>query len=99
VAARSAVVSAVSPAEIARTLAWNSALLELGGSTLGELAAAFAAQSGRRIEFADPALRAVRIGGLFPNEDADGFVRVLEEVYDVKSERRADGTIVLRKAR
>ena len=60
---------------------------------------AFTRQSGVRIAIADPTLNSVRIGGLFPSDNVDGFVRVLEELYDVKSERRTDGSIVLRRAR
>ncbi|MDP3072962.1 MAG: FecR domain-containing protein [Opitutaceae bacterium] len=93
------VVSAISATEMARTLAWNEPMLELAGATLSELVAAFAERSGRRIEVGDPALGAVRIGGRFPTDDVEGFVRALEEIYDVKSERRADGAIVLRKGR
>jgi len=92
-------VSPVSAAEIARSLAWYEPMLDLAGATLKELVAAFARESDRRIEIADPALGDVRIGGRFPTLDVDGFVRVLEEIYDVKSERRPDGTLVLRAGR
>ncbi|MBL9206821.1 MAG: FecR domain-containing protein [Opitutaceae bacterium] len=92
-------VRPVSAAEIARSLAWYEPMLELAGATLKELVAAFARESGRRIEIADTALGEVRIGGRFPTQDVDGFVRVLEEIYDVKSERRSDGTLVLRAGR
>jgi transmembrane sensor len=98
-AAAPVAVTAVTPAQIAAALAWNEPMLELAGATLGELVRAFAERSGRRIEIADPALAAVRIGGRFPTYDAAGFVRALEEVYDVESEHRADGTILLRRAR
>jgi transmembrane sensor len=97
--AASVAVTAVSVDEMARALAWNVPMLDLAGATLGELVRAFSAQAGRRVEIGDPALAEVRIGGRFPTEDVEGFVRVLEEIYDVKSERRADGAIVLRKAR
>lgn len=93
------VVSAVPTAEIARTLAWSDPMLELTGATLGDLVATFAQRSGRRIEIADPALGAVQIGGRFPTDDVDGFLRALDAIYDVKAEKRADGSIVLRKAR
>lgn len=93
------VVTAVSQQQIAQALAWNEPMLELAGATLGELVTTFAQRSGRRIEIGDPALRAVRIGGRFPTDDVDGFIRALEEIYDVKSEKRADGSIVLRQAR
>jgi transmembrane sensor len=93
------VVTAVSQQQIAQALAWNDPMLELAGAPLGELVTTFAQRSGRRIEIGDPALATVRIGGRFPTDDVDGFIRALEEIYDVKSEKRADGGIVLRKAR
>jgi len=89
-------VRAISAAEIERTLAWSGRMLELDGATLGELVAEFSRRSGRRLEVADHALAAVRIGGRFPTDDVDGFVRALEEVYHVSSERRSDGAIVLK---
>jgi transmembrane sensor len=90
-------VSPVTTAEIVNSLAWNVPMLELAGSTLGDLATAFTQQSGQKIEITDPLLRAVRIGGRFPHQDVEGFVRVMEEIYNVQSERRADGTLVLSK--
>jgi len=90
-------VSPVTTAEIVNSLAWNVPMLELAGSTLGDLATAFTQQSGQKIEITDPLLRAVRIGGRFPNQDVEGFIRVMEEIYNVQSERRADGTLVLSK--
>ncbi|MEO6003391.1 MAG: FecR domain-containing protein [Opitutus sp.] len=92
------VITTVSPAEIARTLAWNDPMLELSGSPLSELVSAFSERAGRRIEISDPSLASVRIGGRFPTEDLDGFLRALEEIYDVKSDTRPDGTISLSRA-
>jgi ferric-dicitrate binding protein FerR (iron transport regulator) len=89
-------VNAISREEIDRTLAWSGRMIELAGATLGELVAEFSRRSGRRIEVSDAALRNVRIGGRFPIDDLDGFVRGLEEVYQVQSERSSDGAIVLR---
>lgn len=92
-------VARVSPAEMTRRLAWSGSMLELGGATLGELVEAFAQRTGQRLEIAEPALAAVRIGGRFPAEDSDGFVRALKEIYGVESEIGPDGTILLRKTR
>lgn len=89
-------VRAISREEIDRTLAWSGRMIELAGATLGELVAEFSRRSGRRIEVLDTTLQEVRIGGRFPIDDLDGFVRGLEEVYQVESARRDDGTIVLR---
>jgi len=95
---RQVVVAAVPPAETARTLAWREPMLELRGATLRELAAGVAKHSGRSIQIEDPDLNAVRIGGRFPAGDVEGFIRVIGEVYQLRSEFRPDGTIVLRKA-
>lgn len=97
--ARRVVVSSLSPAELSLKLAWKEPVLELKGATLRELVAVITAQSGRTIEIGEPALEAVRIGGRFPIGDVDGFIRVIEEIYEVKSEVRADGAIVLLKSK
>ncbi len=93
------VVTAVSSEEIARALAWSEPMFELAGARLGELVASFAQRTGRRIKVSDPALATVRVGGRFPTDDVDGFLRALEAVYDVKADRQADGSVVLRRAR
>ncbi|MEO7598588.1 MAG: FecR domain-containing protein [Opitutus sp.] len=93
------VVTAVSAQQIAQTLAWNQPMLALTGSTLEELVEMYSTRTGRRIEIASPALRLVRIGGRFPTDDLDGFVRALGQIYEVRSEVRADGVIILRSAR
>ena len=91
-------VTEVSKTEIAQSLAWSEPMLDLAGATLGDLVTAYEQRSGHRIVIADPTLSSVRIGGRFPADDVDGFVHLLAEIHDVKSERRTDGTIVLRRA-
>jgi transmembrane sensor len=93
------VVSAVSAAELANSRAWGEPMLALADATLGELVVAFAQRTGRRIEIDSAELAAVRIGGRPPMDDVEVFLRALGEIYDVKSERRADGTMVLRRTR
>ncbi len=92
-------VTAVSTQDIAQSLAWKNTMLDFADTMLSDVVAAFSQRTGRQIEIGDPALATVRIGGQFPTDDIDGFVRALEEIYDVKAEKRADGSIVLRKAR
>jgi transmembrane sensor len=90
-------VSAVSPAEIARTLAWQEPLLRFGGATLAEVAASFEHRTGRRVIFADPSLAALRLGGRFRADDLDGFAHVLATTLEIEVERTAQGDLVLRK--
>lgn len=93
--APSITVTTVSPPEIARELAWCGQMLDLGGATLAELAAAFGERSGRRI-VVDPSLAKIRIGGQFPTDDFDGFIRAIEEAYGIKAERQSDSSVTLR---
>jgi len=72
-------------------------LLRLGGATLAEIAAEFERRTGHRVVLADPSLAAVRLGGRFRADDAEGFAKVLTSMLDVEAERGADGAIVLRK--
>jgi transmembrane sensor len=99
VAGAGVVVTEVDMVEVNRANAWRGGLLRLGGATLAELAAEFQRQTGRRLVLNDPELRDLRVGGRFPGDDIDGFVRVLEEHYEVRVRREADGTLILERAR
>lgn len=90
-------VTPVSAAQIKQSLAWSDSMIELAGATLGELVDEFSRRSGQRLQLADRSLAAIRIGGRFPADDVGGFVHALEEICHVTSERRPDGTIVLKK--
>lgn len=93
------VVSELAPGEVARALAWRGEFVRLGGATLAELAVRFEHHTGRRLLFGDASLGELRVGGRFPADDLDGFVRVLEENYGIRSERNSDGAFVLHRAR
>lgn len=93
------VVTEVDIVEVNRGNSWRGGLLRLGGSTLAELAREFEAQTGRKLVFSDPDLASLRVGGRYPGNDIDGFVRVLQEHYGVQVIVEADGTLVLGRAR
>ncbi|MDO8544395.1 MAG: FecR domain-containing protein [Opitutaceae bacterium] len=95
---RDVVVAEAQPAEIARALAWCEPLMTLGGATLAEVCAEFGRQTGKRLVLRDPALGELRMGGRFPMNDDEGFVRALEENFGIKAERRMDGTVILDRA-
>lgn len=99
-AAESAVVvTEVDIVEVNRDNSWRGGLLRLGGSTLAELAREFETQTGRKLVFSDPDLASLRVGGRYPGNDMDGFVRVLQEHYGMQVAVEADGTLVLGRAR
>jgi transmembrane sensor len=89
------VVTEVTADVLARELAWREPLLSLGGATLEDLALQFERNTGRKIVLRGSELGELRIGGRFPSDDLDGFVRLMQENYGVHCERLADGTLVL----
>jgi transmembrane sensor len=91
------VVTTVSQAEMARTMAWQEPLLRLGGATLAEVAANFERRTGRRVVLSDPALGRLRVGGRFRADDVEGFASVLATTLDIEVESLADGQLRLRK--
>ena len=93
------VISEVDMVEVSRANSWRGGLLRLGGATLAELSLEFERQTGRKLEFADASLGTMRVGGRFPGNDVEGFVRVLEEHHGVVVERKDDGTLILDRAR
>ena len=80
--------TAVDPAEIERRLAWRGPRLELSGTPLGEAVAVFNRENDVRIVVRDPALRAMRLSGVFRADNPEGLVRLLESHYGVLVERR-----------
>jgi transmembrane sensor len=85
-------------AQRSESLALKDPLLQLGGSTLEELAVEFERRTGRLLVLADPELKKLRVGGQIRGDNVEGFVWVLENIYGLRSERAPDGNIVLHKA-
>jgi transmembrane sensor len=85
-------------AEAERALNWRSGFLEFDATPLSQVAAEFSRYSGRRLVTGDATAAAVPIGGNFRWSNVDGFVRLLEQGFGIRAERRGD-TIVLLSAR
>lgn len=92
------VISKVPPAELATALAWSKTFMRLGGAPLAELIVEFQRRTGTRVILADPALADLRVGGRFPSDNVEDFIRVLAENYGISSAHAADGTLILGKA-
>jgi transmembrane sensor len=91
------VVNRLAVVEIARALAWQEPLLNLGGATLAEVALQFERRTGHPLVIADPELAKVRVGGFFKPDDVEGFVHLLEACFGVQAERGAQGETRLRR--
>ncbi len=89
--------SAVTAAEIARSLAWQPRLLEFSAAPLAEVVAEFNRHNTFQLALADPALASFPVTASFRSDNVEGFVRLLEATAGVRAERRAD-TISLRRA-
>ncbi|MCX6934418.1 MAG: FecR domain-containing protein [Verrucomicrobia bacterium] len=93
------VVATVSEAQIRTTLEWQTPRLQFFETPLAEAVAEFNRHNPNPLVLADAALGSVPIGGTFRVDNVEGFVRLLELTVDVRSEPRADGAVVLKRAR
>lgn len=91
-------VRAGTVAEAERALDWRSGFLHFDDTPLAAAAAEFNRYSGRTLLMGDDATAALRIGGNFRWSNVDGFVRLLEQGFDVRAERRGE-IIVLHDSR
>ena len=83
-------VRAGTVAEAERALEWRGGYLHFDDTPLAEAAAEFNRYSGRTLLMGDDATAALRIGGNFRWSNVDGFVRLLEQGFDVRAERRGE---------
>ncbi len=93
-----AVVSAPSEAEAAHLMAWQGVMLDFADLPLREVVAEFNLRNRQQVIVADADTGRVPIGGKFRADNVEAFVRLMERT-GLESERRADGTIVLRLAK
>lgn len=91
-------ITPVSAADLDQALAWQFAGLTFRRATLAEAVAAFNEHAGTRFELADPNLHARQISGTFTVNQADAFVRLLEQAAEVRVERSPDGRVRLHAA-
>ncbi|TYT26390.1 DUF4880 domain-containing protein [Luteimonas viscosa] len=81
-------------AEAARLVDWRSGLLLFRDTPLAEAADEFNRYNARKIVIGDPAVGDLRIGGSFRWENAEGFVRLLEQGFPVRAEYRSDRIVL-----
>ena len=76
-------------ADAERMLDWRDGLLVFRDTTLAEAAAEFNRYSARKLVVADAEAGALRIGGSFRWDNAEGFARLLERGFPVRAEYAA----------
>jgi transmembrane sensor len=67
----------VSPQDIERKLSWTDGTLSFSGETLAEAAAEFNRYNVRQMVIVDPAIRDLRVGGIFATTDPEAFAVAL----------------------
>ena len=80
-------IASVTPAEVARVLAWQPAILEFSSQPLAEVAAEFNRRNTLQLVLADPSLATMPIVATFRSDNVDGFVRLLTATAGLRAER------------
>lgn len=78
-----------------RILAWRGPRLTLSNTPLSEAVAALNRENRTQITIQSEALAQMRLSGVFRADNAEGFVRLLEESYGVRVDRQADKVVLV----
>lgn len=83
-------VRAGTVADAEQTLDWRSGYLHFNDTPLAEVAAEFNRYSGQTLLMGDTDTAILRIGGSFRWSNVEGFVRLLEQGFGIRAERRGE---------
>jgi transmembrane sensor len=92
-------VTSFTPEQMRSTLEWQTPRLQFFETPLADAVTEFNRHNPRPLVLGDSGLAPVLIGGSFRVDNVEGFVRLLELTVGVRGEARADGAIVLTRAR
>ena len=92
-------VREVSPADIARALAWQPQLLDFSSTPLRDVIAEFNRRNRVQLVLATPDLAALPIVASIRSDNVDGLVRMLHEAAGLRGEYRGASQIVLHPAK
>ena len=84
----------VAIADAEQLTSWREGFLAFHDTPLAEAVAEFNRQGGRPLVVADAQAGALRIGGHFRRDNADAFVRLLEQGFPVCAERTPERTVL-----
>lgn len=89
-------ITPLSPAESGEKLAWRVPRMELSDTPLAEAIAAINRHSPVPLEIVDVELGKVGISGVLRADNIEPLLRMLENNYDIRADRREAGKIILR---
>lgn len=90
-------VSAVQPAQLARTVAWLPTEIRFQHESIASVARRFNAYTSTPLQIEDPAIAQKRISGVFHADNPQAFVAYLATLPNVRVIRMADRVRVLRR--
>ncbi len=88
-------VGSVRQVDAEAATSWRKGLLDFDDISLAEAVAAFNGNSSRELRIGDPALRDLRVSGVFKADDVDAFAAALAVLYPIRVSAQASGDILL----
>ena len=90
-------VSVIDKKAIKQSLSWRQGNLVFNGETLAEAMEEVSRYTSVTFEIADEDLKKIRIAGRFKTGDVKGLIAVLNQNFNIKTDRVNKGLVVLRK--
>lgn len=90
-------VQTLTPTELTDRLAWRIPRLEFAGMEMSEAVALMNRSNRLQIVLGDPAVGRLRVSGVFRADNPAGFVRIVADTFELKTEQRSENEIVLRR--
>lgn len=81
--------------EVVRSLSWREGLLTFSGETLAEVIDEVGRYTNTEVLIVDPAIRDMRIGGVFRTGETDALLDVLETSFGIRVSRTDDHRVEL----
>lgn len=88
-------VRRVAPEDLARRLAWREGMLMFNGEPLEKVIDEVSRYTSVKIEFADPAVRSIPVGGRFPVGETDVMFEILSTNFNIDATRLSHDRVVL----
>ena len=88
-------IETVEPQEMAKRLSWREGMLTFSGDPLEVVVEEISRYTTVSIEFSDPAVRAIRIGGRFPIGETDAMFAALEANFGLRVNRLSHDRVMV----
>lgn len=82
---------------VAQYLSWRDGYVVFHGTPLVDAIQEFNRYNARKIVIADPSLDKLEVGGNFRLDNSDAFVRLMQEVFPIRSEKYANRIVLSRR--